>query len=126
MLDEMQNFATTALAEILSEARKLRLSLVSGHQFMRQIPDFLQDAVVGTANTTVIFRCGANDASDMAPEFGLHVPILVNDYAGTPFCEEGLHTPQVLTMTPAYHAWLKTVHETEVGKPMLIRTFPPR
>jgi hypothetical protein len=126
MLDEMQNFATTALAEILSEARKLRLSLVSGHQFMRQIPEFLQDAVVGTANTTIIFRCGANDAADMAPEFGLHAPVLVNDHPGSPYCEEGLHTSQVLTMTPAYHAWLKTVSNTEVAKPILIHTFPPR
>jgi type IV secretory pathway TraG/TraD family ATPase VirD4 len=126
VLDEMQNFATTALAEILSEARKLKLSLLSAHQFMRQIPEFLQDAVVGTANTTIVFRCGANDAADIAPEFGLHAPILVNDYVGTPYCEEGLHTPQVLTMTPAYHAWLKTVNNTTVGKPMLIHTFPPR
>lgn len=126
VIDEMQNFATTALAEILSEARKLRLSLISGHQFMRQIPEFLQDAVIGTANTSIVFRCGAKDAADIAPEFGLHAPVLVNDHPGSPFCDEGLHTPQVLTMTAAYHAWLKTVHNTEVAKPFLMRTCPPR
>ncbi len=37
-IDEFQNFATDSIAVILSEARKYRLDLTLGHQFIAQLP----------------------------------------------------------------------------------------
>jgi len=125
-IDEFQNFATTSFATVLAEARKYRLSLVLAHQFLSQVPDALQDAVIGTANTTIAFRCGVRDASLLAAEFGLHTPVLVNDTPNKPYCEDGVHSPQVLTNTPSFQAWLKTVEQGEVAKPILIATHPAR
>ena len=80
-IDEFQNFTTSAFADILSEARKYRLSLVVAHQFLSQVPDFLQDAVIGTANTTIVFRCGAKDAALLASELDLDQPRRVKNLA---------------------------------------------
>jgi type IV secretory pathway TraG/TraD family ATPase VirD4 len=124
-IDEFQNFATTSFAGILAEARKYRLSLVMAHQFMSQVPDFLQDAVIGTANTTIVFRVGANDARLLAPEFGVHSPVLVNDRLNTSACELGIHSPQTLMITPNFEAWLKTIEEGRPGSPCHIRTHEP-
>jgi type IV secretory pathway TraG/TraD family ATPase VirD4 len=125
-IDEFQNFATTSFATVLAEARKYRLSLVLAHQFLSQVPDALQDAVIGTANTTIAFRCGVRDASLLAAEFGLHTPVMVNDTPNKLYCEDGVHSPQVLTNTPSFQAWLKTVEQGEVAKPILIATHPAR
>ncbi len=65
-VDEFQNFATLAFARILSEARKWRLSLCLAHQFVSQLSDELQDAVLGNCGTVVSFRIGATDAPIIA------------------------------------------------------------
>jgi type IV secretory pathway TraG/TraD family ATPase VirD4 len=44
-VDEFQNFATDTFGEILSEARKYGLGLTVAHQFIRQIPPTLSDAL---------------------------------------------------------------------------------
>ena len=124
-IDEFQNFATTSFAGILAEARKYRLSLVMANQFLSQVPNFLQDAVIGTANTTVAFRVGGNDARLLAPEFGVHAPILVNDRLDTSACEMGIHSPQTLMTTPNFEAWIRTIEEGIPGGPCLIRTIAP-
>jgi len=44
-VDEFQNFATETFNEILSEARKYGLSLSVAHQFIKQIPTNISDAL---------------------------------------------------------------------------------
>jgi DNA helicase HerA-like ATPase len=105
-IDEFQNFTTTSFANILAEARKYRLCLVMAHQFMSQIPDFLQDAVIGTANTTIAFRVGARDAPLLASELGLDNPKALKDLAN-------------------FEAWVKTIENGQPGNPKLIKTLPP-
>lgn len=122
LADECQNVATAAFTGILSEARKYRLSLVLANQYLSQLSDTLQDAILGTVGTLITFKVGPKDATMLAPEFGLHTPVLVNDYLGTPFCDEGVHMSQTLTTTPRYIAWLKTVE----SKPTRIQTYPPK
>ena len=46
-VDEFQNFATDTFSEILSEARKYGLSLSVAHQFIKQIPQNISDALFG-------------------------------------------------------------------------------
>lgn len=72
-VDEFQNFATDAFADILSEARKYRLNLIIAHQYIGQLEvggsTRVRDAVFGNVGTIVSFRIGAQDAEFLAREF---------------------------------------------------------
>jgi energy-coupling factor transporter ATP-binding protein EcfA2 len=69
IIDEFQNFTTLAFAQILSEARKYRLSLILSHQFTSQMEPEIREAVFGNIGTTVAFQIGAVDAELMAKEY---------------------------------------------------------
>jgi len=68
-VDEFQNFATEAFVNILSEARKYRLSLTLGHQYIAQMEEVVRDAVFGNVGTLIAFRVGAEDAEYLEKEF---------------------------------------------------------
>ncbi len=68
-VDEFQNFATEAFANILSEARKYRLNLILAHQYIAQMEEVVRDAVFGNVGTLVSFRVGAYDAEYLEKEF---------------------------------------------------------
>ena len=71
-VDEFQNFATESFADILSEARKYRLNLIIGHQYVGQLTldsPKVRDAVFGNVGTMLSFRVGAEDAEFLAKEF---------------------------------------------------------
>ncbi len=80
-VDEFQNFATESFANILSEARKYRLSLILANQYIAQLIQSVagsksaavRDAIFGNVGTIISFRVGAEDAEylekEFAPEF---------------------------------------------------------
>ncbi len=70
-VDEFQNFITPSMAEILSGARKYRLSLVLAHQELAQLGrnDAVGSAVLANAGTRVVFRVGDSDARELAKGF---------------------------------------------------------
>ncbi len=68
-VDEFQNFATTSFIKILSEARKYRLSVMLANQYMAQIPEDVQKAILGNAGTVTCFALGASDAEILHKEF---------------------------------------------------------
>ncbi len=76
-VDEFQNFATDAFAEILSEARKYHLSLIMAHQYIAQLQTTqgyekqskLRDAVFGNVGTMMSFKVGAEDAEYLEKEY---------------------------------------------------------
>jgi hypothetical protein len=68
-VDEFQNFTTDSFASILAEARKYRLCLTLGHQYIAQLPDVLRDAVFGNVGSIVSFRVSDADAQLLAGEF---------------------------------------------------------
>ena len=70
-IDEFQRFVTPAIADILSEARKFKLSLTLGHQFWGQVPDEIKHAVFGNVGTLISFGIGALDAPLIAKQFDL-------------------------------------------------------
>lgn len=55
-IDEFQNFATMSFAQILSEARKYRLSVTLAHQNTVQIEDDLLETIIGNCGTLICFR----------------------------------------------------------------------
>ena len=68
-VDEFQNFATDSFETILSEARKYRLSLVLGNQFMTQLQESLREAILGNVGTTITGRIGITDAEIMVKRY---------------------------------------------------------
>ncbi len=105
-VDEFQNFATESFATILSESRKWRLSLIAANQHVSQLPEPLQHAVFGNAGTIVSFRVSAKDAPLLADELGLE-------------------SPQTLTTTNNFHAWVRLMRNGMPMDPRLVRMNPP-
>lgn len=66
-IDEVQNFVTTSLDEMFSEARKFNLSLIVANQYLKQLAGKTLDALLGTVGAMVVFQCGVEDARDLAP-----------------------------------------------------------
>ncbi len=108
-VDEFQNFATSSFVTILSEARKYRLSLILGHQYIAQMEEEVRDAVFGNVGTLVSFRVGPEDAEflekEYSPEFmatdlvnlskyNIYVKLMIDGLTSTPFSAETLIPPQ--------------------------------
>ena len=112
-VDEFQNFATDAFCNILSEARKYRLILILGNQYIAQLEEMtptgkstkVREAVFGNVGTIVTFRVGAEDAEflekEFMPEFlaqdlvnlgkyNVYLKLMVDGLAGRPFSAETL------------------------------------
>ncbi len=104
-VDEFQNFATESFTNILSEARKYRLCLILGHQYIAQMEESVRDAVFGNVGTLVAFRVGAEDAEflekELLPEFSasdlvnlgkynIYLKLMIDGIAGSPFSAETL------------------------------------
>lgn len=68
-VDEFQSFANESFADILSEARKYKLSLTIAHQYIEQMPDEVRSAVFGNVGTMIAFRVGATDGEVLEKEF---------------------------------------------------------
>jgi hypothetical protein len=68
-VDEFQNFATNSFIKILSEARKYRLNIMLANQYMAQIPEEVQKAILGNAGTIACFALGASDSEILHREF---------------------------------------------------------
>ncbi|OGF64489.1 hypothetical protein A2661_03030 [Candidatus Giovannonibacteria bacterium RIFCSPHIGHO2_01_FULL_45_24] len=99
-VDEFQNFASESFANILSEARKYRLSLILTHQYVAQMDEKARDAVFGNVGTIAAFRVGAEDAEmlekEFSPEFmvedivnlgfaNIYLKLMINGVASRPF-----------------------------------------
>lgn len=71
-IDEFQNFTSDSIEQILSEARKYKLSLNIAHQYMAQLTDSIRGAVLGNVGTTISFRVGVEDAEVLEKKFTPH------------------------------------------------------
>lgn len=106
-VDEFQNFATPSFANILSEARKYRLSLIMAHQYIMQLDEIVADAVFGNVGTIVTFRVGGADSETLTKEF-------------TPtFTEE-----DVVNLAK-YDVILKLMIDGVASQPFSAKTMPP-
>lgn len=68
-VDEFQSFANKSFADILSEARKYKLSLNITHQYIEQMEEEVRSAVFGNVGTMISFRVGSFDAEILEKEF---------------------------------------------------------
>ncbi|HUS59844.1 MAG TPA: type IV secretion system DNA-binding domain-containing protein [Nevskiaceae bacterium] len=74
-VDEFQSFATTAFAEILSEARKYRLNAVMAHQTTSQLKDkSLVNVILANTGTVICFRtANPEDERLILPQFSPYI-----------------------------------------------------
>lgn len=74
-VDEFQNFATPSFAQILSEARKYRLSAILAHQTTSQLQDkSLVNVTLANTGTVVCFRtANPEDEKMILPQFRPYV-----------------------------------------------------
>ncbi|HYE60117.1 MAG TPA: type IV secretion system DNA-binding domain-containing protein [Candidatus Kapabacteria bacterium] len=106
-VDEFQNFATPSFANILSEARKYRLSLIMAHQYVKQLDEIVADAVFGNVGTLVTFRVGGTDAE-----------VLVKEFTPT-FTEEDI------VNLAKYQVFMKLMIDGVASSPFSAMTMPP-
>lgn len=106
-VDEFQNFATESFANILSEARKYRLSLIMAHQYVEQLSEEVAAAVFGNVGTLVAFRVGAPDAEMLEKEFDPH--FLIEDFVNL----------------PKYNMYLRLMIDGVASVPFSATTIPP-
>ncbi len=106
-VDEFQNFANPSFVNILSEARKYRLSLIMAHQYVMQLEEVVADAVFGNVGTIVAFRVGGADAETLAKEFA---PV---------FLEE-----DIVNLTK-FDILLKLMIDGVASQPFTAKTLPP-
>ncbi len=106
-VDEFQNFATDSFANILSEARKYRLNLIMGHQYIEQLSELVGSAVFGNVGTLVVYRVGATDAESLVKEF-------------TP-----VFTEEDLVNLPKFNFCLKLMIDGVASDPFTARCLPP-
>jgi type IV secretory pathway TraG/TraD family ATPase VirD4 len=110
-IDEFQHFTTDSFQSILSEARKYRLCLALGHQYMAQLPESLRSAVFGNVGTMIALRVGYEDAEILADQFH---PASPNAMAPHAFSDLAQH-----------EAWARIMRYGEVSDPILIKTLKP-
>jgi len=110
-VDELQNFATESFADILSEARKYRLNLILGHQYIAQLTTTestkVRDAIFGNVGSMICFRIGAADAYFLLKEFEPH------------FTEEDL------VNLDRFDIYLKLMIDGIASRPFSATTLPP-
>ena len=107
-VDEFQNFATGSFIKIMSEARKYRLNIMLANQYMAQIPEEVQKAILGNAGSIITFSLGASDATVLYKEFAevfleqdlvnlsryqIAIKLTIDGYSTRPFLAQTLPLP---------------------------------
>jgi hypothetical protein len=106
-IDEFQNITTNSIAQILSEARKYKLSLTIAHQFIAQISDEIKDAVFGNVGSIASFRVGSEDAEYLEKQF---LPVF---------------TAKDLMNLDNRNAYMKLLVSGKPVRPFSMETIPP-
>jgi hypothetical protein len=106
-IDEFHNVTTQTIASALAEARKYRLSMIFGHQFIGQLDEETRKAVFGNVGSIMSFRVGADDAKYLVSQF------------------EPVFDEQDLVNLDNYNAAFRLLINGETSRPFNIVTYPP-
>lgn len=132
-VDEFQNFATESFESILSEARKYRLNLILGNQFMTQLTDKIREAIIGNVGTVISGRIGITDAEVLVkkfsptfdaedltkmPNYQSVTSVMINNVPSAPFSMSFL--PPMGQSNPQLSDALKRLSAAKYGKPRAI------
>jgi DNA helicase HerA-like ATPase len=106
-IDEFQNVTTNSITQILSEARKYRLSLNIAHQYISQIDESIKNAVFGNVGSMAVFRVDADDAKYLESRFAPTI------------------TADDIIKLENRNAYLRLLVNGQPVKPFNIETLPP-
>ncbi|MEK7145626.1 MAG: type IV secretion system DNA-binding domain-containing protein, partial [Patescibacteria group bacterium] len=110
-IDEFQNFITDSISTILSEARKYRLDLIVGHQYMGQLvkdnKTEIRDAILGNVGSMFISRIGPEDSEVLEK-------VVSPTFSGYD-----------LINSDKYTWYTKLIVDNTTVKPFTMKTFPP-
>ncbi|MBI2356142.1 MAG: type IV secretion system DNA-binding domain-containing protein [Candidatus Doudnabacteria bacterium] len=98
-VDEFQNLVTDTFISMLSESRKYGLGVHLTNQYFSQLPEKIQDAILGNVGTLLSFQVGMEDAERLAAEFepitkenflrlekyNFYIKLLINGRTSEPF-----------------------------------------
>ena len=107
-IDEFQNITTSSISQILSEARKYKLSLTIAHQFIAQLEDDIKDSVFGNVGSIASFRVGADDAEYLEKQF------------------EPIFSANDLINLDNRNAYIKLLANGRPARPFSMETLPPK
>ena len=106
-IDEFHNVTTKTITAALAEARKYRLNMVFGHQFVGQLDEETRKAIFGNVGSILAFRVGPEDAKYLVTEF------------------EPVFDEEDLVNFDNYNAALRLLIQGQTSKPFNIITYPP-
>ena len=139
-VDEFQSFANESFADILSEARKYKLSLTIAHQYIEQMSEEVRAAVFGNVGSMISFRVGAYDAEVLEKEYApaftgedmvnlgfaqIYLKLMIRGVGSAPFSATTLapvkkpaidHAPDVIASSRALFARPRAEVEAEIVK----------
>lgn len=107
-VDEMHSFISLSFVDVLSEARKYKLSLFLTHQYIDQVDERIRFAIFGNIGTLISFRIGATDAEHLSKEFH---PVFNEDD---------------LINLPRYSMYLKLMIDGATSQPFSATSLPPQ
>ncbi|MEK7586655.1 MAG: type IV secretory system conjugative DNA transfer family protein, partial [Patescibacteria group bacterium] len=111
-VDEFQSFANESFANILSEARKYKLSLTIAHQYIEQMSEEVRAAVFGNVGSIISFRVGPFDAEVLEKVFSptflqenivnlgkyqMYLTLMIDGVGSPPFSAIGMGPIQLST-----------------------------
>src|SRR5690606_34779701 len=129
-VDEFQNFSTESFESILSEARKYRLNLILGNQFMTQLSDKVREAIIGNVGTVISGRIGITDAEILIkkftptfeaedltkmPNYQSISSVMINNVPSAPFSMSFI--PPMGQSNPELSSALKRLSAAKYGRP---------
>jgi len=106
-IDEFHNVTTKTITGVLAEARKYRLAMIFGHQFVGQLDEETRKAIFGNTGSILAFRTGPDDAKYLVTQF------------------EPVFNENDLVNFDNYNAALRLLIKGETSKSFNIVTFPP-
>ncbi len=104
-IDEFNNIITDGFENILSESRKYGINLTIAHQYIGQLSQKIEQAVLGNIGTIILFRVGGDDATKLRSEFApifdvkdminlgtgeFYIKMIINGESYDPFSSETL------------------------------------
>ncbi|MDE2312444.1 MAG: TraM recognition domain-containing protein, partial [Patescibacteria group bacterium] len=131
-VDEFQNLTTDSFASMLSESRKYGLGVHLTNQYFAQLPENLQQAVLGNVGTILAFQVGMEDAEKLEKEFypltkddlvnlqryHFHLKLMINGQSSQPF--SGVSLPPTAAEASETQSQIRALTRLAYGQPKLL------
>lgn len=131
-VDEFQNMTTDTFASMLSESRKYGLGVHLTNQYFQQLPENIQNAVLGNVGTLLAFQLGIEDAHQLEKEFApftkedlsnldkfnFYLKLMADGQSTRPF--SGISLPPMQKAAAANTQTLKTFSRLAYAQPKLL------